>query len=191
GEALYRDKPTMKQHHGAKGTWSDAEYAHPGLQFIYLRLKSFQRFTESWALLERCSNRPPPQPALLSTPFPNPHTDPAPSSPIPLPLGTSLVWHEFEGHLSGAQLCGERNFRQILTFNGPRLCPPSHSASRQSGRRSWLRVVDVRMVHRVLGRYEGLLFSGEIGVAARSCLRRVRPEQGLLCSRGTKVGAGA
>uniref|UniRef100_A0A7S4FAZ1 Uncharacterized protein n=1 Tax=Chrysotila carterae TaxID=13221 RepID=A0A7S4FAZ1_CHRCT len=55
GEALYADKPTMKQHHGAKGTWSDDEYAHPGLQSVYLRLKSFQRFTESWALLERAA----------------------------------------------------------------------------------------------------------------------------------------
>lgn len=48
GEALYADKPTMKAHHGARGTWSDEEYAHPGLQAVYLRLKSFQRFTESW-----------------------------------------------------------------------------------------------------------------------------------------------
>ena len=56
GEALYADKPTMKAHHGALGTWSDTEYAHPGLQFIYLKLKSFQRFTESWALFERCAS---------------------------------------------------------------------------------------------------------------------------------------
>jgi len=55
GEKLYAEKPTMKRHHGAKGTWSDAEYAHPGLQHEYLRLKSFQRFTESWALLERAA----------------------------------------------------------------------------------------------------------------------------------------
>ena len=31
-------------------------YAHPGLQAIYLRLKSFQRFTESWALYERAAH---------------------------------------------------------------------------------------------------------------------------------------
>ncbi len=54
GEAIYTDKPTMRSSKGL-GTWSDAEYAHPGLQHIYLRLKSFQRFTESWALFERCS----------------------------------------------------------------------------------------------------------------------------------------
>lgn len=57
GEQLYADKPTMKQHHGALGTWSDEEYAHPGLQSVYLRLKSFQRFTESWALYERAARR--------------------------------------------------------------------------------------------------------------------------------------
>jgi len=56
GERLYAEKPTMKRHHGAKGTWSDAEYAHPGLQHVYLRLKSFQRFTESWALFERAAS---------------------------------------------------------------------------------------------------------------------------------------
>ena len=54
GEVLYVEKPTMRSSHG-KGTWSDDEYAHPGLQAIYLRLKSFQRFTESWALFERCA----------------------------------------------------------------------------------------------------------------------------------------
>eukprot|EP00900_Chrysochromulina_parva_P024422 jgi/Chrpa1/6613/Chrysochromulina_OHIO_Genome00003637-RA len=54
GEALYVDKPTMKSSRG-KGTWSDDEYAHPGLQAIYLRLKSLQRFTESWALYERAA----------------------------------------------------------------------------------------------------------------------------------------
>mmetsp|Transcript_3770 Transcript_3770/g.8150 ORF Transcript_3770/g.8150 Transcript_3770/m.8150 type:complete len:460 (-) Transcript_3770:209-1588(-) len=53
GEALYCDKPTMKLYHGAQGTWSNDEYAHAGLQSIYLRLKSFQRFTESFALFER------------------------------------------------------------------------------------------------------------------------------------------
>ena len=57
GEDLYANKPTMKAHHGALGTWSDEEYAHPGLQAVYLRLKSFQRFTESWALFERAARR--------------------------------------------------------------------------------------------------------------------------------------
>ena len=43
-----------------KGTWSDDEYAHPGMQAVYLRLKSFQRFTESWALFERAGASSPP-----------------------------------------------------------------------------------------------------------------------------------
>lgn len=37
------------------GTWSDEEYGHLGLQGIYLRLKSVQRFTEAWALCERAA----------------------------------------------------------------------------------------------------------------------------------------
>ena len=78
GYALYEEKPTLqKGHHGGGypsnshssgasastgagfvrplGTWSDAEYALPGFQWMYLRLKSFQRFAETWALLERCA----------------------------------------------------------------------------------------------------------------------------------------
>ena len=30
-------------------------YGLAGFQWMYLRLKSFQRFTETWALLERCA----------------------------------------------------------------------------------------------------------------------------------------
>jgi len=60
GYALYEEKPTLqKSHHanGAKavGTWSDEEYALPGFQWMYLRYKSYQRFAETWALLERCA----------------------------------------------------------------------------------------------------------------------------------------
>jgi hypothetical protein len=33
---------------------STEEYGHPGLQRMYLRMKSIQRFTEIWSLLERC-----------------------------------------------------------------------------------------------------------------------------------------
>eukprot|EP00908_Phaeocystis_cordata_P023585 Transcript_6046.p1 GENE.Transcript_6046~~Transcript_6046.p1 ORF type:complete len:517 (-),score=162.86 Transcript_6046:113-1663(-) len=59
GEHIYVNKPTMKSapRNSNKGTWSDEEYAHPGMQFLYLRLKSFQRFTESWALFERAAAR--------------------------------------------------------------------------------------------------------------------------------------
>jgi len=50
GHGLYADKPTLR----TQGvTWSTEEYSHPGLQRMYLRLKSIQRFTEVWALLER------------------------------------------------------------------------------------------------------------------------------------------
>lgn len=50
GKGLYAHKPTLR----TKGvTWSTEEYSHPGLQRMYLRMKSIQRFTEIWALLER------------------------------------------------------------------------------------------------------------------------------------------
>jgi len=39
----------------AQVTWSQSEYAHPGMQWMYLTLKSWQRFTETWALLERAT----------------------------------------------------------------------------------------------------------------------------------------
>jgi hypothetical protein len=55
GKTLHADKPTMRQHNGALGTWSNDEYAHPGFQCEYLHFKSFQRFTESWALFERAA----------------------------------------------------------------------------------------------------------------------------------------
>lgn len=54
GQGLYSDKPTLR----TKGvTWSTAEYAHPGLEWMYLRMKSLQRFTEIYSLLERCKSR--------------------------------------------------------------------------------------------------------------------------------------
>lgn len=52
GHGLYSEKPTLR----TKGvTWSTEEYGHPGLQRMYLRMKSFQRFTETWATLERAA----------------------------------------------------------------------------------------------------------------------------------------
>ena len=51
GQGLYSHKPTLR----TRGvTWSTEEYSHPGLQRMYLRMKSIQRFTEVWCLLERC-----------------------------------------------------------------------------------------------------------------------------------------
>mmetsp|Transcript_30403 Transcript_30403/g.35879 ORF Transcript_30403/g.35879 Transcript_30403/m.35879 type:complete len:287 (-) Transcript_30403:70-930(-) len=38
-----------------KVTWSQEEYDHAGMQLMYLKLKSFQRFTETWSMLERCA----------------------------------------------------------------------------------------------------------------------------------------
>jgi hypothetical protein len=62
GYALYEEKPTLQKGHGGAvagarplGTWSDAEYALPGFQWMYLRYKSWQRFAETWALLERAA----------------------------------------------------------------------------------------------------------------------------------------
>lgn len=44
----------MKPNLRTKGfTWSQEEYSHHGFQRWYLHFKSFQRFTETWAILER------------------------------------------------------------------------------------------------------------------------------------------
>ena len=55
GERLYVEKPTLRG--DANVTWSFDEYGHPGLQLYYLKLKSWQRFTETYALLERAHRR--------------------------------------------------------------------------------------------------------------------------------------
>ena len=53
GQGLYSHKPTLR----TRGvTWSTEEYSHPGLQRMYLRMKSIQRFTEIWSLLERAES---------------------------------------------------------------------------------------------------------------------------------------
>jgi len=50
GEEMYHMKPNLR----TKGfTWSQEEYSHLGFQRWYLHFKSFQRFTETWAILER------------------------------------------------------------------------------------------------------------------------------------------
>ena len=56
GYALYEEKPNLRRKTKEIGTWSDREYGLPGFQWMYLRLKSYQRFSETWALLERCGN---------------------------------------------------------------------------------------------------------------------------------------
>ena len=45
GERLYVEKPTLRGDQNV--TWSFDEYGHPGLQLYYLKLKSWQRFTET------------------------------------------------------------------------------------------------------------------------------------------------
>ncbi|KAJ1633573.1 hypothetical protein T492DRAFT_980338 [Pavlovales sp. CCMP2436] len=50
GENIYARKPNKKSE---DVTWSQREYAHAGLQREYVRFKSVQRFTETWAALER------------------------------------------------------------------------------------------------------------------------------------------
>ena len=57
GRQIYTEKKHLIA--GVEGhkkvTWSQDEYAHPGMQLMYLSLKSWQRFTETWALLERAA----------------------------------------------------------------------------------------------------------------------------------------
>jgi len=64
GYELYEEKPTLRSNSkrvGADGeshtvgTWSNEEYGLVGFQWMYLRFKSYQRFSETWALLERCA----------------------------------------------------------------------------------------------------------------------------------------
>ena len=60
GRKMYVDKPTYHRTRrlglhgdGEHVTWSQEEYGMPGLQRTYLEMKSYQRFTEMWSLLER------------------------------------------------------------------------------------------------------------------------------------------
>ena len=62
GKKIYGEKPSLRKFDKKKGdglnvTWSDAEYAHVGLQTQYLKLKSFQRFTETYNLVARAAGR--------------------------------------------------------------------------------------------------------------------------------------
>lgn len=56
GRSIYADKPTLtatKRQGKNIATWSADEYSLPGFQRAYISLKSVQRFTEIWSLLER------------------------------------------------------------------------------------------------------------------------------------------
>eukprot|EP00466_Bigelowiella_natans_P014707 jgi/Bigna1/85378/estExt_fgenesh1_pg.C_30396 len=54
GSSIYARKPNKRTNNV---TWSQEEYAHLGFQYAYLGLKSVQRFTETWSLIERMHNR--------------------------------------------------------------------------------------------------------------------------------------
>ena len=57
GRRIYGEKPSLRKFgseaEGKNVTWSDGEYAHVGLQTQYLKLKSLQRFTETYNLCAR------------------------------------------------------------------------------------------------------------------------------------------
>mmetsp|Transcript_13977 Transcript_13977/g.50866 ORF Transcript_13977/g.50866 Transcript_13977/m.50866 type:complete len:407 (-) Transcript_13977:729-1949(-) len=53
GRNIYAEKRYMTKE---SVTWSQEEYKHPGLQFEYLCFKSLQRFTETWAMLQRAQH---------------------------------------------------------------------------------------------------------------------------------------
>ena len=56
GRRIYAEKPSLRKfadHDQGNVTWSNDEYAHAGLRAQYLRLKSLQRFTETYNLLHR------------------------------------------------------------------------------------------------------------------------------------------
>lgn len=50
GLKIYSDKPSMTK---GEGTWSTDEYQSLGFQYQYIKMKSIQRFTETYALMER------------------------------------------------------------------------------------------------------------------------------------------
>jgi len=53
GEDIYEQKPSLAK---SGITWSQNDYDHPGFHRAYIRYKSIQRFTETWALLRRAHN---------------------------------------------------------------------------------------------------------------------------------------
>ena len=78
GEHIYRNKPTFKRTKDSKEfgdsqfvTWSQEEYGQAGLQRKYLKLKSYQRFTEAWSLVERADARGLFDEALAGVPKPD------------------------------------------------------------------------------------------------------------------------
>ncbi len=61
GYNIYKNKTSLKKKTKSYGTgeyvtWTDEEYSHLGFQRYYLIVKGFQRFCETWSLLERSCN---------------------------------------------------------------------------------------------------------------------------------------
>ena len=57
GTKIYNNKINLKQK--KLGTWSIEEYKHLGLMYYYIKIKSFQRFTENWSLIEKANKLQP------------------------------------------------------------------------------------------------------------------------------------
>jgi len=55
GFRIYDQKPSQNVNQGI--TWSEEEYNHLGFQYIYIKIKSVQRFTEVYNLLVRMHNQ--------------------------------------------------------------------------------------------------------------------------------------
>lgn len=54
GYKLYKRKPSKTY---SSDTWKAYEYEHLGLQFLYVRIKSIQRFVETYSLLQRMNTQ--------------------------------------------------------------------------------------------------------------------------------------
>lgn len=73
GRQIYAEKPSLRKFDAADRTnknvtWSNDEYAHAGLRAQYLRLKSLQRFSETFNLLHRATAQDTLARELLSAP---------------------------------------------------------------------------------------------------------------------------
>lgn len=73
GRHIYAEKPSLRKFDAADRTnknvtWSNDEYAHAGLRAQYLRLKSLQRFSETFNLLHRATAQDTLARELLSAP---------------------------------------------------------------------------------------------------------------------------
>ena len=54
GKKIYVEKQN-KNVQKKVGTWSISEYKHLGMLYLYIKIKSFQRFTENWSMIEKAN----------------------------------------------------------------------------------------------------------------------------------------